>query len=95
MCAYAPPSVQGARRTADLAQLDEQDGYKLRMCVRFLEEASVDGAIKVNAALLLVMFAEANDASRAAVAAAGAIFPLVELLRSGSEEGKKSAAAAL
>ena len=60
-----------------------------------LEDASTDDTTKSNAARALCLFADANENNRAAVAAAGAIPPLVELLRGGSGEGRAEAAEAL
>jgi vacuolar protein 8 len=63
--------------------------------VRLLEDASTDDTTKSNAARALCLFADANENNRVAVAAAGAIPPLVELLRGGSDEGRAEAAEAL
>jgi hypothetical protein len=63
--------------------------------VRVLEDTSADGATKVNAVRALVLFADAYAANKGAVAAAGAIPPLVELLHSGSDKGRAGAAGAL
>jgi len=63
--------------------------------VRLLEDASTDDTTKSNAARALCLFADANENNKAAVAAAGAIPPLVELLRGGSDEGRAEAAEAL
>ena len=94
MCAFvAPPVFQAVRRAADVAQLG-RDG-DLRGLVRLLEDASTDDTTKSNAARALCLFVDANENNRAAVAAAGAIPPLVELLRGGSDEGRAEAAEAL
>jgi hypothetical protein len=66
--------------------------------VRVLEDVSADGATKANVAGALgnlSNLAAANAANKAAVVAAGALPQLVELLRDGSDEGKKNAALAL
>jgi hypothetical protein len=76
-----------------VAQL-EQDG-DLRGLVRVLEDASTDGATKANAARALGNLAAANANYKVAVATAGAIPLLVELLRGGSDEGKKNATGTL
>jgi hypothetical protein len=72
-------------RDADLCEL-----------VRVLEDASADDATKANAARALWMFAVADDDNtRAAVAAAGVIPRLVELLSGNLDEGRTQAAEAL
>ena len=63
--------------------------------VQVLKDASADDAHKANAATALKMFASTNDANRAAVVRADALSPLVELLRTGSDQGKTYATAAL
>jgi HEAT repeat protein len=73
--------------------------------VRALEDSSADGATKADAAKALGTFAGATAANKvpyttaaaatAAVVMANALPPLVELLRSGSDDGRAVAAGAL
>ena len=60
-----------------------------------LGDASANAYDKAHAANALGMFAEANDANKAAVVEAGATPPLVDLLHGGSDEGKMEAAVVL
>jgi hypothetical protein len=76
-----------------VAQLKRDKNF--RGLVRALQDASADGATKANAAGALLNLANGDAANKAAMVTAGAIPPLVELVRGGSDQGKVSAAGAL
>jgi hypothetical protein len=102
--AFAPPSIQAPRGAVDIAQTELE---YLRWVVQKLENASTDDADKASAAAVLGTYVQAGNTSAnkapnitaatatTAVVAAGALPPLVELLRSGSDDGKGYAAGAL
>jgi hypothetical protein len=92
--AFTPPSVQ-ARNTAVNEVFQLMRDEDLRGLVRVLEDTSVDGNIKGFAARALGNLALAYDNIKVAIVAAGAIPPLLELLRGGSDEGRAGVAWAL
>jgi hypothetical protein len=80
--------MKGNRRRAQ----PERNG-QFHGLVWALEDASADGATKARAAWALGILANGNAADSAAIAAAGAIPLLVELLSGGLDEGRANAAA--
>jgi hypothetical protein len=101
--AFAPLSIQAPRRAVDEAQLERDGDFRrlerdgdFRRLVRALKDASSDNATKAKATECWwnLLAGNCNMDIAVAVVAAGAIPPLVELLRSGSHEPRQPVCAA-
>jgi hypothetical protein len=87
------PLLALLRSGVDAAQL-ERHGH-ISGFVRVLEDASADTTAKIYAARVPGRLSAGNASNSAAIVEAGALLPLVELLRCGSEEDRRLAAEAL
>mmetsp|Transcript_24740 Transcript_24740/g.41341 ORF Transcript_24740/g.41341 Transcript_24740/m.41341 type:complete len:694 (+) Transcript_24740:414-2495(+) len=82
-----------SKKEIDVAQMEQNGDH--HGLVRLLEDSLVDGATKSNAVQALRNVVALGDAYRVAVVEAGALPPLMELLRSGSDEARANAAEVL